>query len=108
MKRQRENGLDLLLTDWTFGTEELAAYSRYIHQVEKNPCLFIHPSDALRAGVADKEKCTLLLDGGSLDVELRVVENMAPAVIAMPRHRQWAWQKLKKWPVRLAIDQIRK
>jgi len=62
----------------------------------------------LRAGVADKEKCTLRLDGGSLDVELRVVENMAPGVIVMPRHRQLVWQKLKNWPVRLAIDQIRK
>ena len=107
-KRQRNDGLDLLLTDWTFGTEELAAYSRYIHQVEKSPCLFIHPSDVLRAGVPDKEKCTLRLDGGSLDVELRVVENMAPGVIVMPRHRQLVWQKLKNWPVRLAIDQIRK
>ncbi len=105
---QGNGGLDLLLADWTFGTEELAAYSRYIHQVEKNPCLFIHPCDVSRAGVADKEKCTLRLEGGSLDVELHVVENMAPGVIVLPRHRQLAWQKLKKWPVKLEIDQIRK
>jgi NADH-quinone oxidoreductase subunit G len=108
IKQQPDDGLDLLLTDWTFGTEELASYSRYIQQVEKNPCLFMHPSDALRAGVAGKERCTLVLDGGPLDVELRVVENMAPGVMVMPRHRQLAWQKLKKWPVRLRIDQIRK
>jgi NADH-quinone oxidoreductase subunit G len=106
IKRQQDDGLDLLLTDWTFGTEELAAYSRYIHQVEKSPCLFMHPSDALRAGIAGQERCTLRLDGGSLDVELRVVENMAPGVMVMPRHRQLAWQKLKKWPVRVAFDQI--
>jgi NADH-quinone oxidoreductase subunit G len=106
IKRQQEDGLDLLLTEWTFGTEELAAHSRYIHQVEKSPCLFMHPSDALRVGVADKEKCTLRLDGGSLEVELRVVENMAPGVMVMPHHRQLAWQKLKKWPVRVTLDQL--
>jgi NADH-quinone oxidoreductase subunit G len=106
IKRQQDDGLDLLLTDWAFGTEELAAYSRSIHQVEKSPCLFMHPIDALRAGVAGQERCTLHLDGGSLDVELRVVENMAPNVMVIPHHRQLEWQKLKKWPVRLAIDRI--
>ncbi len=105
-KRQQDDGLDLLLTDWTFGTEELAAYSRYIHQVEKIPCLSMHPSDALRAGLANKEKYTLHLDGGSLDVELRVVENMAPGVMVIPCHRQLAWQKLKQWPVKIAFDQL--
>jgi len=108
LESQQDDGLTFLLTDWTFGTEELAAYSIFVHQVEKTPCLFMHPSDALKAGVVDRERCSLRLDGGPLDVELRVAENMAPGVMVMPHHRQLAWQKLKKWPVKLGIDQIRK
>ena len=35
--------LELLLVDSTFGTEELASYSKYIQQVEEPPRLVLHP-----------------------------------------------------------------
>ncbi|HSB07316.1 MAG TPA: NADH-quinone oxidoreductase subunit NuoG [Thermodesulfobacteriota bacterium] len=102
------DSLHLLLVDWTFGTEELAAYSDCIWEVEKSPCLLMHPKDASRTGVADKEKCTLELDGGPLEVEVNVIEGMAPGVIILPKHRQLAWQKVKRWPARVEMRQIRK
>ena len=102
------DSLCLVFVDWTFGTEELAAYSKYVQEVEKDPCLLMHPGDASRAGVADKERCTLHLDGGPLEVEVHVAEGMAPGVIVLPRHRQLAWQKLKGWPVKVGMGQIRK
>jgi hypothetical protein len=40
-------------------------------------------------------------------MKLRIVDNMAPGVIAMPKHRQLAWQKIEKWPVKIAVDQIK-
>jgi hypothetical protein len=49
------DSLHLLLVDWTFGTEELAAYSDSIREVEKNPCLMMHPKDASRTGVGQGE-----------------------------------------------------
>jgi anaerobic selenocysteine-containing dehydrogenase len=107
-ERKQDGNLDLLLVDWTFATEELSAYSRYVRQVEENPCLFMHPRDASRAGVAHKDRCTLHLDGGSVELEVHVVEGMAPGVVILPKHRQLAWQKVKRWPSRVGIDQIRK
>jgi NADH-quinone oxidoreductase subunit G len=101
-----EKGLCLIFSDWTFGTEELAAYSKYIREVEKIPFLLIHPEDASRAGVVDNEKCTLELAGGPLEALVHVAETMAPGVIVLPKHRSLAWQKLKKWPVKVSIDQI--
>jgi len=105
---QGNSGLELQMVDWTFGTEELSGYSKFIHQVEKQPCLFMNPKDASGIGVKDKERITLSLDRGRLEVELRIVDNMATGVIVMPHHRQLAWQKIEKWPAMIAVDQIRK
>jgi NADH-quinone oxidoreductase subunit G len=104
----RDGGLELLLVDWTFGTEELSSYSKYIQQVEKEPCLLMHPKDAARAGLEDGDRITLRLDRGSLVLELRVVENMASGVILMPKHRQLAWQKIERLPLIVTWDRIGK
>jgi NADH-quinone oxidoreductase subunit G len=105
---QRDSRLEFLVVDWTFGTEELSAYSKYLQQVEKEPCLFMSPKDASMIGLKDGERMTLPLDRGRLEMKLRIVDNMAPGVIIMPKHRQLAWQKMEKWPVKIAVDQIRK
>ncbi|MGA2518395.1 MAG: NADH-quinone oxidoreductase subunit NuoG [Thermodesulfobacteriota bacterium] len=105
----RENStLELVMGDWTFGTEELSTYSKYLQQVEKEPCLFMSPKDASMLGLKDRERITLPLDKGRLEMELRIVDTMAPGVIVMPKHRQLAWQKIEKWPVKVAMGQIRK
>jgi hypothetical protein len=101
-----EDGLDLLVVDWTFGTEELSAYSGPIQKVEDSPKLFMHPLDASRAGLADKVRCLLHLDGGPLEVDVRVAHPMAPGVIVLPRHRQLPWQKLKRWPIKVRLNQL--
>jgi NADH-quinone oxidoreductase subunit G len=105
---QKDSLLELFVVDWTFGTEELSASSKFIRQVEKEPCLFMNSEDASRMGLKDRERITLHLDKGPLEAELCIVENMAPGVIVMPQHRQLAWQKIERWPVRVAVDQIKK
>jgi NADH-quinone oxidoreductase subunit G len=107
-ERLRDSELELLVADWTFGTEELSTYSKYIQQVEKEPCLLMHPKDASRAGLKDKERITLHLDRGPLDVELHVAENVAPGVIILPKHRQLRWQQMARRPWRVGVDRIRK
>ncbi len=107
-EREKEKRLELLIVDWTFGTEELSTYSKFIQQVEKEPCLLMNPKDASLVGVKkDKERITLHLDGSRLEAELRIVNNMASGVIVMPQHRLLAWQKIERWPVKVAVDQIR-
>lgn len=100
--------LELLLVDWTFGTEELSGYSHTIQQVEKAPCLFIHPKDALRVGLRDKDRVTLQLDGGPLEIEVSIADNMALGLMVLPRHRQLEWQRLKTFPVKIPFDRIKK
>ncbi len=105
---QRDSGLELLVADWTFGTEELSTYSKFIQQVEKEPCVFMSPKVASTIGFKDGETIALPLEKGRLEVKLRIADKMASGVMVMPRHRQLAWQKIEKWPVKVAVDKIRK
>jgi NADH-quinone oxidoreductase subunit G len=102
------DSLQLLLVDWTFGTEELSGYSHDIQQVENQPCLFMHRTDAVKAGVSNRDKVTLHLDGGPLETEVSIAENMAPGIMVLPRHRKLQWQKLKTIPVTIPFDRIKK
>ena len=102
------DSLELLSVDWTFGTEELSAYADTIQQVEKAPYLCMHPKDAMRAGFKNKDRVILHLDGGPLEIEVIVAENMAPGIMVFPRHRQLPWQKLKELPARVSINQIKR
>jgi NADH-quinone oxidoreductase subunit G len=102
------DSLELLLVDWTFGTEELSGYSPPVQQVEKAPCLFMHPKDAARAGLKEKDRVTLHLDGGPLEIEVSIAENMASGIMVLPRHHQLKWQKLKTFPVRIPFERIKK
>jgi NADH-quinone oxidoreductase subunit G len=106
-RNQRDSRLELLVVDWTFGTEELSTYSKFIQQVEKEPCLLMGTKDASTIGVKDNERITLPLDRGRLEMKLRIAD-MAPGVIVMPKHRQLDWQKIENWPVKVDLDQIRK
>jgi NADH-quinone oxidoreductase subunit G len=107
-ERPGDGELELLAADWTFGTEELSAYSEYIHQVEKEPYLLMHPKDASRTGLKDKDRITIHLGRGPLEVELRVADNVALGVIVLPKHRRLRWQQMGRQPVKVALDQIRK
>jgi predicted molibdopterin-dependent oxidoreductase YjgC len=102
------DSLELLLVEWTFGTEELSGYSPHVRQVEKAPCLFMHLKDAMRAGLKDKDRVTLHLEGGPLEIEVSTQENMASGVMVLPRHRQIYWQRLKEYPLRVPFDRIKK
>jgi NADH-quinone oxidoreductase subunit G len=100
--------LDLLLVDRTFGTEELSGYSPHIRQVEKPPCLFMHPNDAAKAALKDRDRVTLHLDGGPLEIDVNVLENMTPGIMILPRHRQIEWQKVKGFQVKMSLDRVKK
>jgi NADH-quinone oxidoreductase subunit G len=106
--RRKDGEFELLVSDWTFGTEELSSYSRFIQQVEKEPCLLMNPRDASKTGMKDGEKVMLHLSRGPLVVALHVANNVAPGVVVLPKHRQLPWQKMEKGSVIINSDQIRK
>ena len=102
------DSLELLSVDWTFGTEELSAYSHTLQQVEKAPHLLMHPKDAMRVGLKDEDRVTLQLGGGPLAIKVAIAENMAPGIMVLPRHRQLEWQRLKTIPAAIPFDRIKK
>jgi len=105
--QRHDEGLELLLVDWTFGTEELSQYSTYIQQIEQEPCLYMHHMDAQRLGLGNGRTVVIDLDGGPLELKLCVAENMAPGYMFVPRHRKLEWQKIKGSPVIVPLDMIR-
>jgi NADH-quinone oxidoreductase subunit G len=98
--------LELLLVDWTFGTEELAGYSPLMREAEAAPVLLIHPGDAGKLGLGDGNQALLHLPKGSLAVTVKLAAALAPGVLVLPRHRQLDWRKLNETPVYLTPNHL--
>ena len=98
--------LQVLVVDWTFGTEELASYSEIIQQVEVEPKACMHPADASRQGLQDGQRISIRLETGEVKLPLQVAENMARGVLLLPRHRRLGWQKSAQYPVVISVEQI--
>jgi NADH-quinone oxidoreductase subunit G len=98
--------LELLLVDWTFGTEELASYSPLMREAETAPVLLIHPDDAEKLGLGNGRRANLRLPKGSLAVTVKLAAGMAPGVVVLPRHRQLDWRQLAGTPVYLSAKSV--
>ena len=103
---RHEDSLELLLVDWTFGTEELSSLSSYAQRAEKPPHLMMQSKEASRLNLSDGDRVVLRLAGGPLEVEVQTADHMASGVIVMPRHHQLAWQKARAFKVTVSTDQI--
>jgi NADH-quinone oxidoreductase subunit G len=103
-----EDGLQLLLVDWTFGTEELSQYAAVMRQVEGEPFLCMHPEDADRCGLAHGDALEVRLEAGSVRASLNVRENMARGVMVLPRHGSIQWQELRNLSGRVPVEHIQK
>jgi len=100
--------LELLLVDWTYGTEELAGYSPLVNQAEEVPHLSLHPETAERLGWQAGDQVVLQLPGGPLTLPLKTFVNMSQSVILLPRHRQLAWQKVTTQKVLIPMQDLKK
>ena len=107
-KQSPDNGLELVLVNWTFGTEELSQSSPPLMKLEKEPSVCMHIDDAARLGLSDRDRVTIVLDRGSLEVGVSVKENMAPGLIIMPRHRLLQWQKIETLPKFLSYEDVKR
>jgi len=106
--RNGEKHLQLILAELLFGTEELSQYADITHQVEDEPCLHMHRDDAAALGFADGDAVVLTLDSGTLEVPVRLAENMARGTLVLPRHRRIDWQKVRAFPVLLPLESIKR
>ncbi len=105
---QTGDDFELVTVDRTFGTEELSTYSKHCLQAEEEPLLLMNTEDATGMNLRAKDEVILHLGEGSLEVKIQTAENMARGVLALPRHRQLLWQKLKTSPAMISPKQITK
>jgi NADH-quinone oxidoreductase subunit G len=103
-----DHRLELILVNWTFGTEELSAFSPPLAEVEKSPTVFMHVDDAAKLALTDGDEVSLKLDGSSLEAKVSLAENMAAGVLVLPKHRLLEWQKIRALPKVLKPEDIKK
>lgn len=99
---------EILLTHWTFGTEELSSRSGPLQKVEKEPYGMMHSDDARVLGFSEGDRIVLSLEGGQIRFRLSVADRMGRGVLVLPRHRKLAWRKIPEMPCFVPRDRIRR
>ncbi|MGE0087418.1 MAG: NADH-quinone oxidoreductase subunit NuoG [Desulfococcaceae bacterium] len=105
---KEEPGFTLLLADRIFGTEELSLHSSCLRELEKAPCLYMQAGDALSCGFSDQDMVEIKTESGSLQIPVKICENMAPGVLVLPKSRQICWQIFGTGKIRIQANQISK
>jgi NADH-quinone oxidoreductase subunit G len=103
-----DDDLELIAVERTFGTEELSAYSACLTDLEEGPGIFICQTDAQKLNLIEGDRVSLELDGGKLEANLRIADNMAAGTLVIPRHKDLDWQKMGTGKTRVRRDQIGK
>jgi len=94
-KEGKENGrMKLVLTQWTYGTEELSSYSGPILSAGKKPVALLHDRDAAEAGLCDGDFVTVRLDHGEVRLPMETSAQMARGCVVLPMHGEILWQQL--------------
>jgi NADH-quinone oxidoreductase subunit G len=102
----KEGEFDLLLVDWTFGTEELSQFSSFTRRVERAPVLTMHERDAAFLSLSSGDRVILQLPGGPVNMEIQTASNSAPGALIMPRHSRIEWQKAHTSTLKLPAGNI--
>jgi NADH-quinone oxidoreductase subunit G len=100
--------LTVMVSDLTFGSEALSAHSECLRELEPEPAVIMHTDDAKPLALNDGDPVCIQTESGRLEARLKVLENMAPGVLVVPRHRKLAWQIFKPGRPSIGRDQIKK
>jgi NADH-quinone oxidoreductase subunit G len=100
--------LKIILTDLTFGSEVLSAHSGCLRELEPEPTVMMHISEAHSLDLVNGDSVCIQTKRGNFEVKLKVVENMAAGVLVVPRHHKLSWQIFKTGVLRISRDQIQK
>jgi NADH-quinone oxidoreductase subunit G len=88
--------LGIILTERTFGTEELSSYSACLEALEDEPFAGLHPEDAGSLGIRHGDRIAIRTAKGAVELAAKVFDNMAAGVMVIPRLRRLPWQALGK------------
>jgi NADH-quinone oxidoreductase subunit G len=100
--------LKLVFADLTFGTDALSAHSECLRELEPEPAVIIHTSEAKGLDLIDGDLISIQTENGRLEAKLKVVENMAAGVLVIPRHRKLAWHIFDTGSTSIGREQIKK
>jgi NADH-quinone oxidoreductase subunit G len=100
--------LKLIFTDLTFGSEVLSAHSDCLAELEPEPAVIMHTSEAESLNLSDGNRVSIETGNGSFEANLRVAENMAAGVLIIPRHRKLLWQFFDTGSTNISREQIKK
>jgi NADH-quinone oxidoreductase subunit G len=90
--RKREQSLQILTVECTFGTEELSSFSPHLDVLQPESRLLMHQQDAMRLGIKDGDEITVTVENGSVKIRARIIDNIRAGVLVLPRFRQLNWQ----------------
>jgi NADH-quinone oxidoreductase subunit G len=76
---------EIILTERTFGTEELSSYSACLKALKDEPFAGLQRTDAEALGIRDGERIAIRTGNTRVEFAARVFDNMAPGVIVVPR-----------------------
>ncbi len=104
--RPQNETLEIILVDWTFGTEALCTRSACLQELEAEPCALMHITDAGNLKLSDGDLIEIKAGGGRLRLPLRLVDNMGAGIVVIPRHHKLAWQQLQAERMFISKDLI--
>ncbi|MFN2168523.1 MAG: molybdopterin-dependent oxidoreductase, partial [Anaerolineae bacterium] len=82
-------GLEIVWTDRIFGSEQLSSLSPALQELQEAPFLFIGEAEAAAWKLADSARVALDSRDQVWELTVRVVANMAPGVVILPRLPGW-------------------
>jgi NADH-quinone oxidoreductase subunit G len=103
-----EGSLDLILVDWTFGTEALSSLSACLQELGPEPCATLQTRDAAALNLNHGDRVIIETDSGSLELPIHVADNMAAGILVIPRHRRINWQIFDAGRIAVDKDRIKK
>jgi NADH-quinone oxidoreductase subunit G len=82
--------LEVVVTERTFGTEELSGYSACLRALHEPPFVGLHPRDAATLGLREGDRVALRTPSGPVGLNVCCFADMAPGVVVIPRLRSAA------------------
>lgn len=99
--------LAILLVEQTFGSEELSCHAEPLRQLIGPPQAFLHPGDAVKIGMNDKDRLHFEFADRKITLQLRVKNTMAPGHLIIPWHYTLQNQEMP-WPDSISYTELKK
>jgi len=92
-----EDALRIVLTEATFGTEELSSHAEPLRAMTGPPLAFLHSRDAANLNLRDNDSIVMEIKAEPVELQLRIADTMAAGHLIVPLHFALRGRELR-WP----------